>query len=81
MIVLVGETIISLNPVNINNKKGTYVIPNTIENNVFVYLICEDSEVAEKVATYNMSEIEISEYTRFKESQEKKEEKDKDECI
>ena len=57
------------------------MIPNTIENNVFVYLICEDSEVAEKVATYNMSEIEISEYTRFKESQEKKEEKDKDECI
>jgi hypothetical protein len=43
------------------------VIPNTKENNVFVYLICEDSEVADKVATYKMSEIEISEYTRSKE--------------
>lgn len=43
------------------------MIPNTKENNVFVYLICEDSEVADKVATYKMSEIEISEYTRSKE--------------
>ena len=36
--------------------KGSYLIPNTIENNVYVYLIYEDNEVAEKVAVYNMTD-------------------------
>ena len=35
-----GQTIIRLNP-------GNYVIPNTFENNVKVYIICEDKKVAD----------------------------------
>jgi hypothetical protein len=37
-----GQTIIRLNP-------GTYVIPNTIDNNVHVYIICEDKKIADEV--------------------------------
>lgn len=33
-----GLAIIRLNP-------GTYIIPNTFENNVYVYMICEDKKV------------------------------------
>ena len=43
------------------------MIPNTIENNVYVYMICEDSEVAEKVASYNLTEQEIIEFQKYKE--------------
>ncbi len=50
-----GQTIIRLNP-------GTYVIPNTIDNNVHGYIICEDKEVADQVATYDMSPEEIALY-------------------
>jgi hypothetical protein len=47
-----GQTIIRLNP-------GKYEIPKTVENNVHVYLICEDKEVADTVATYDMTQEEI----------------------
>jgi len=50
-----GQTIIRLNP-------GPYIIPNTIEHNIHVYIICEDKEVADKVATYDMSPEEIALY-------------------
>lgn len=44
-----GQTIIRLNP-------GNYVILNTIENNVHVYIICEDKSVADKVKyNYNLN--------------------------
>jgi len=35
-----GQTIIRLNP-------GQYEIPKTSENNVHVYIICEDKKVAD----------------------------------
>lgn len=38
------------------------MIPNTIEHNIHVYIICEDKEVADKVATYDMSPEEIALY-------------------
>lgn len=50
-----GQTIIRLNP-------GPYIIPNTKESNVHVYIICEDKKVADQVATYDMSTEEIAAY-------------------
>lgn len=50
-----GQTIIRLNP-------GPYTIPNTKENNVHVYIICEDKKVADQVATYDMSAEDIALY-------------------
>jgi len=43
-----GNTIIRLNP-------GPYEIPDTVESNVHVYIICEDKGVADKVTTIDMS--------------------------
>lgn len=54
-----GETIIRLNP-------GSYVIPNTAESNVHVYIICEDKKVADLVATYDMTQEEIAQYHQVK---------------
>lgn len=53
-----NQTIIRLNP-------GSYVIPNTAENHVKVYLICEDKKVADQVATYEMSAEEASIYHQY----------------
>ena len=50
-----NHTIIRLNP-------GAYVIPNTIEANVFGYIICEDKKVADQVAMFEMSNDEIATY-------------------
>lgn len=50
-----GQTVIRLNP-------GSYFIRNSPENNVHVYIICEDKKVADKVATYQMTEQEILEF-------------------
>lgn len=49
------QTIIRLNP-------GSYCIPDTKDNNIKVYLICEDKKVADQVSTYDMSADEISMY-------------------
>ena len=49
------QTIIRLNP-------GSYTIPNTEENHIKVYLICEDKKVADQVATYEMTSEEASIY-------------------
>lgn len=50
-----GQTIIRLNP-------GSYAIPDTMENNIHVYMICEDKKVADQVATYEMSSEELANY-------------------
>lgn len=50
-----GTTIIRLNP-------GEYEIPNTIDSDVHVYIICEDKSVADKVTTYDMNSDEIVQY-------------------
>lgn len=48
-----GKTIIRLNP-------GNYVIPDTIENNINAYVICEDDKMADRIATWEMSPEEIA---------------------
>lgn len=50
-----GQTIIRLNP-------GSYTIPDTQENNIHVYMICEDKKVADQVATYEMSVEDLASY-------------------
>ena len=50
-----GQTIIRLNP-------GKYEIPKCVENNVHVYIICEDKRVADQVSTYDMSQEEIAQF-------------------
>ena len=48
-----GKTIIRLNP-------GKYVIPDTVENNIHAYVICEDDKMADRIATWEMSPEEIA---------------------
>lgn len=43
-----GHTIIRLNP-------GPYEILDTIENNIFAYIICEDKKVADQVSHFGMN--------------------------
>jgi hypothetical protein len=47
-----GTTIVRLNP-------GQYKIPKTKENNVHVYMICENKEDADKVEIWEMTNEEI----------------------
>jgi hypothetical protein len=47
-----GETIVVLNP-------GNYEIPEKIKYNTYVYIICEDKEVADKVTQHNITEEEF----------------------
>ena len=49
------RTIIRLNP-------GKYVIPDTIDNNIFAYVICEDIAIAERITTWEMSPEEIAKF-------------------
>lgn len=60
-----GQTIIRLNP-------GPYIIPNTKENNIHVYIICEDKKVADQVATYDMTAEEIGLYHQIQSQKGKK---------
>jgi hypothetical protein len=47
-----GQTIIRLNP-------GKYVIPDTVENNIKAYVICEDKKIADQISTWEMTPEEI----------------------
>ena len=48
-----GQIIIRLNP-------GNYTIPDSLNNKIFVYIICEDKKVADQVTTYDMTNEEIA---------------------
>ncbi|EAR83473.2 cation channel family protein (macronuclear) [Tetrahymena thermophila SB210] len=61
-----GQTVIRLNP-------GSYIVRNTPENNVHVYIICEDKNVADKVASYQMSAQDLIEFNQKKLLHQKKE--------
>ncbi|KAL4473536.1 hypothetical protein ABPG74_022400 [Tetrahymena malaccensis] len=60
-----GQTIIRLNP-------GNYVIPNTFENKVKVYIICEDKKVADQVSNYELLQEEITQFQQMQNHQKKK---------
>ncbi|KAL4463512.1 hypothetical protein ABPG72_007613 [Tetrahymena utriculariae] len=61
-----GQTVIRLNP-------GSYIVRNTPENNVHVYIICEDKNVADKVASYQMSAQDLIDFNQKKLLHQKKE--------
>lgn len=63
-----GQTIIRLNP-------GSYTIPDTLENSIHVYMICEDKKVADQVATYSMTSEELAAYHQEQNQKMKKIEK------
>lgn len=69
-----GHTIIRLNP-------GSYSIPNQDDIVVHVYMICEDKEVADQVATYEMLSEEVQAYQQYKNMRLKKMEKNKDKLL
>ena len=49
------RTIIRLNP-------GKYVIPDTIDNCIYAYVICEDVAIADRITTWEMSPEEIAKF-------------------
>ncbi|KAL4472400.1 hypothetical protein ABPG74_018349 [Tetrahymena malaccensis] len=61
-----GQTVIRLNP-------GSYIVRNTPENNVHVYIICEDKNVADKVASYQMTAQDLIDFNQKKLLHQKKE--------
>ncbi len=48
-----GEALVILNP-------GNYEIPEKLKNCTFVYIICEDKDVADQVTIYNVSEEDVA---------------------
>ena len=38
---------------------GNYIIPDSLNNKIFVYIICEDKKVADQVTTYDMTTEEL----------------------
>ena len=54
---LAGETVIRLNP-------GNYKIPDTIENNVHVYIICPNKKIADRASTFGLSNEELNRYNQ-----------------
>jgi len=64
---IAGHTIIRLNP-------GSYFIPHQEDIVVHVYMICEDKQVADQVATYEMLSEEVQSYHQQKNQRSKKSE-------
>ena len=54
---LARETVIRLNP-------GNYKIPDTIENNVHVYIICPEKKIADRASTFGLNNEELNRYNQ-----------------
>ena len=54
---IAGETVIRLNP-------GSYIIPDTIENNVHVYIICPDKKISDRVSNFGLMGEELTKWNQ-----------------
>lgn len=59
-----GKTIIRLNP-------SDFIVNNIIDNQIYVYTICEDKDAAQEIETLQMTKEEINRYFSAKAMAEK----------